>query len=382
VAASADAVVVGGGVIGCAIAYELARHGMDRIILLERSFLASGSTGRCAAGVRSQWGTEMNCRLAKKSISMFETLNDQLEYSSSIEFEQKGYLILAYTDKEWSQFRENVRLQNSLGIPSRLVSPQEARRIVPTLNTSGLLGATFCSKDGHCNPFQTTLAYAGAASRLGVDVRCRSEVTGIDVTGGRVTGVRTGTERISTPIVVNAAGAYAQLIAAMAGVDVPNYAERHQILVTEPVDRVQEPMVISFSKRFYCQQTPHGSFIMGMGDPHEQPSYDTGHSWQFLEEMAGVVCDVLPPLRHVHVVRQWSGLYDMTPDAQPVLGPVPQVEGFYMAGGFSGHGFMLGPVAGLVTAEMVLGLKTSVDVSMLDLGRFARGELVVEPSVV
>ena len=379
---SASAVVIGAGAVGSSIAYNLARMGAGDVALVEKKFVAWGSTGRCAAGVRQQWGTETNCRLARRSIGIFENLEEELQYKGDIEFKQKGYLMLAYTGREWDQFRKNVSLQNSLGIPSKRITPEEARELVPALNAEGLLGATFCPEDGHCNPFHVTVAYAEAAQRLGVEINRYTKVTGFIKKGDRVAGVRTDTGDIEADSVICAAGAYSQIIGEMAGLSLPNYAERHQILVTEPVEPLQNPMVISFSRRFYCQQTPHGSFIMGMGDPNEPKSYDIGQSWQFLEEVTRVACDILPPPRDVCLVRQWSGLYDMTPDAQPVLGPVPGVEGLFIASGFSGHGLMLAPVTGVLLAEMVLGMPASTDVSMLDVGRFERGHLVMEPSVV
>ncbi len=379
---SASVVIIGGGAMGSSIAYNLARMGASDIALLEQNVIAWGSTGRCAAGVREQWGTEINCRLSKRSLGILENLEEELEYSGDIELIQKGYLILAYTGREWEQFRKNVSLQNSHGIPSQCITPQEAHDIVPMLNTEGLLGATFCSTDGHCNPFRLTVAYAEAAQRLGVQINTRTKVTGLIMKGDRVAGVRTNKGDIEADTVICTAGPYSQLIGEMAGVSPPNYAERHQILVTEPVEPLQGPMVISFSRRFYCQQTPHGSFVMGMGDPNERKSYDIGHSWQFLEETARVACDIMPPLKDLCVVRQWSGLYDMTPDSQPVLGLVPGVEGMFIASGWSGHGLMMAPVTGVLLAEMVLGMPASMDVSMLDVGRFERGDLVMEPSVV
>ena len=379
---NASTMVIGGGIIGLSVAYNLAKMGARDIVLVERGCLASGSTGRCAAGVRQQFGTEINCRLAQRSIQILENLTEELEYEGDIEFKQQGYLIVAYTEKEWDQFQKNLILQNQLSIPSRLVTPQEAVEIVPTLNPRGLLGATFCGKDGHCNPFHTSQAYAQAARRLGVEINCGVTVSGLHTQDGRVRAVQTTLGSISTEAVVIAAGAYSQMIAEMAGVRIPIYPERHQILVTEPVDPIQSPMVMSFARRFYCQQTPHGSFLMGMGDASERHDYDTGHSWQFLEEIARVACDILPALMNVRLVRQWSGLYEMTPDSQPVLGDVPGVRGLYIAAGYSGHGFMLGPVTGTLMTEMILKKTVSIDISMLDCSRFDRGELVLEPSVV
>ncbi|MGE5561069.1 MAG: NAD(P)/FAD-dependent oxidoreductase [Chloroflexota bacterium] len=380
---SASVVIIGGGINGVSVAYHLAKLGAKDIIVLEKDYLAAGSTGRCGAGVREQWGTEMNCRLAQASIKKFERMNDELEYDDDIEFKQKGYLILAHTEKEHEQFKKNLVLQHSLGIPSRLVTPSEAKQIVPHLNTEGLLAATFCPEDGHINPFKAVDAYAKAARRLGVDIETGVEVTGIRVAGGRIVAVETNRGAISTGTVVNCAGPYSQLIGAMAGVKLPVYSERHQILVTEPVDRLQDPMVMSFSRAFYVQQSPHGSFIMGFGDPNEpHDAYETGHTWEFLETVAKVITWHLPVISKLRVVRQWSGMYNLTPDRQPILGPVDDVAGYYQAIGFSGHGFMLGPVIGELLAQRILGLPLTMPIDQLHLNRFARGELILEPSVV
>lgn len=379
---TADAVVVGGGVVGAAIAYNLARYGSLSVVLCEKSTFASGSTGRCGAGVREQWGSPGNIELARAAIDIFEQLGQELEYDGDIEFKQKGYLILAHTEKEWEQFKKNVELQHKMGVRSKLLTPQEAMEIVPHLNTEGMLGATYNARDGHANPFHTTRAYLMAAARYGADLNFFTEVTGIAVSSGKVVEVRTNKGKISTPVVVNAAGPWAGPVAEMAGVKLPVFTQRHQILVTEPVGWLLDPMVMSFSIGIYCQQTPHGSLVMGMGDPKEPKGYDIGHSWQFLKEMSSVITRLLPVLKDVRVVRQWSGLYTVTPDAHPILGGVSSVEGYYHACGFSGHGFMLSPIVGRLMCELITGRKSSIDISGLDLGRFERGELMVEPSVV
>lgn len=379
----ASVVIIGGGINGVSVAYHLAKFGAKDIIVLEKDFLAAGSTGRCGAGIREQWGTEMNCRLAHHSVKKFERANAELEYDDDIEFKQKGYLILAHTEKEHEQFKKNIVLQHSLGIPSRLVTPSEAKEIVPHLNTEGLLAATFCPEDGHINPFKAVDAYAKAARRLGVEIETGVEVTGIKVVAGRITSVETDKGSISTDIVVNTAGPYSQLVGAMAGIKLPVYSERHQILVTEPVDPLQDPMVMSFSRGFYVQQSPHGSFIMGFGDPNEpHDAYETGHTWEFLEVMAKVVTWHLPVIGKLRVVRQWSGMYNLTPDRQPILGTVDDVAGYYQAIGFSGHGFMLGPTTGELMAQKILGLPLTMPIDQLHLNRFAKGQLILEPSVV
>lgn len=377
----ASVVIVGGGVVGCSIAYNLAKLGVKDVVLLEKSFLAAGATGRCGAGVRQQWGTEMNCRLASGSMKIFENMNEILEAKKDIELKQKGYLLLAYSEKEMNQFQKNIKLQHSLKIPSQLVTPKEAKEIVPYLNTDRLLGGAFCPTDGHANPFLVTQAYADAARRLGVEINTYTEVVGIKKANGKIVGVDTNRGQIATEKVVNAAGGYSQVIGEMVNLELPVYSERHQILVTEPVEPMQGPMVMSFSYNIYCQQSPHGSFIMGFGDPNEPRDFNICPSWKFLEEMARKATWLLPPLKHLRVVRQWSGLYNITPDSQPILCQAADLSGFYLAIGFSGHGFMIAPMVGIVMAELITGQEPSIKLD-LDLGRFDRGELILEPSVV
>ncbi len=379
---TAEAVIIGGGITGCATAYELAQRGMDDVVVLEKDYLTAGSTGRCAAGVRQQWGLEMNIRLSRASCKMLEVLEETLDYPQSIEFNQSGYLILAFSEEQMRQYEKNVEVQNRLGTPSRILDVDEIEEIVPHVCTDAVVGASFCPEDGHANPFHTTMAYANAARRLGVDIRTRTEATGIDIVDGRVVGVETDGGYISTPLVYNAAGPYSGRIAAMAGIDIPVYSERHQIMVTEPVAPFQGPMVISLEHGVYCQQTPHGSFVTGLGDPSEPRGINCDATWEFAEQLAHMVVSILPPLADLRMVRQWAGQYNITPDAQPILGGAPGLEGYQMAVGFSGHGFMVGPMTAHLMAQKITGEEPDMDISMLDLGRFEREELIHEPSVV
>jgi len=379
---SADVVIIGGGISGCSIAYNLAKQGMKNVVVIEKNYICSGSTGRCGAGVRMQWGTVMNCTIAKKSIEFFENANEILEYDDDVEFKQSGYLLVASTDKEMEQFKKNIKIQNELGIPSKLLTVQEAKEIVPYLNTDILTGAAFCGKDGFLNPFKTTDAYYKAAKRLGVEFYTYTEVIGIKTENGKIKGVITDKGEIATEKVVNATNGWSKEICDMVNIDIPVYSERHQILVTEPVEAMQGPMVMSFSLNLYVQQSPHGSFIMGRGDANEPRDLRQTSSWHFMEEMAKTIDNLLPPISNLRVIRQWAGLYNMTPDKQPIYGTVDGLEGLYLALGYSGHGFMFGPVTGIAISEMILGKKPSIDVSMLNLNRFKTGNLLLEPSVV
>jgi len=379
---TADIVIIGGGISGASIGYFLLKHGAKNVVILERSYLAAGATGRCGAGIRQQWGSPLNCVMSKFSCEFFETAADELGSMHDIEFHQGGYMMLVTTDKELAQTKENIALQNSLGIDSKLLSPKEAKAIAPPLNTDGLLAAAFHGKDGHLNPFHTTRAFADAFTRLGGKIYTDTAVTGISVENGRVIGVSTNHGSISTNIVVNAAGGYVQTIADMVGVRLPLYSQRHNILVTEPVERVLEPMLMSFSLNFYCQQTPHGSFIMGRTCPDQPRDLRITADSRFPVAMAKTITSVLPQLAGLRMLRQWAGLYNMSPDKHPIYDQVPGVAGFYLAAGYSGHGFMMSPATGLSMAELVLGLSPTLPWDRLGFARFSEGGLILEPSVV
>lgn len=376
---SAEVVIIGGGVVGSAIAYELTKRGIKDVVILEKSYISSGSTGRCGAGVRQQWGLEMNCRLAKGSVDIFENLTEELDYD--IEFRQGGYLVLAHSDSQVAQFEKNIELQNSVGIPSRFVDHDEAKEICPPINTDAFIKATYCPTDGHANPFKTNFAYIRAAQRGGASVFRYTEATDILVEDGNVKSVITDKGKIDTNIVINAAGPWSKEVAAMADVEIPTYSERHQCLASEPIDQLFDTMVISFQIGIYLQQVPHGSFVMGIGED-EEPSHNIHSTWQWLEYFTGELLNIIPILKDLRVVRQWGGSYNRTPDAAPILGEAADVKGFYNAVGFSGHGFMIAPMTAVCIAEQIVGNEPPVDISPLSIERFRTGDLVVEPSVV
>jgi len=377
-----DIVIIGGGITGCALAFELAKRGRKDILVLEKEYLTSGATGRCAAGIRQQWGTVLNATLSRDSIRIFEHLEEYTGYSGNCGLNQGGYLIVAYTDGEWKQFQKNFELQKSLDIPVQRLDPKGAREIVPHLNIEGLFGAMFCPTDGHADPFHCTFAYAKAAEKLGVEIATYTEVSGLRKNGDKIAGVETAKGYVEAGTVINATGYNASIITKMAGVDVPVLPERHQILITEPVNHIQNPMVISFHFHAYCQQTPHGSFIMGIGDPSEPVSYNIQSSVKFLEDCAAQVTRVLPILKNIRVVRQWAGLYDMSPDRNPIIDEMKGASGLYTVAGFSGHGFMVAPKTAVIIAQHLTGEKPDIDLRLFSAERYETGKLLLEPSVV
>ena len=376
-------IIIGAGISGVSIAYHLAKQGVKDILVIDQGYFTNGATGRCGAGIRQQWATEMNCIMAKKSMEFFEKAEETLDYDGSIELKQEGYLILATTQDEETQFKKNVSLQNKLGIPSKVLSKQEALKIVSHLNPESFLSATYCPTDGHLNPFKMTEAFYKAALKLDVIFHFYEKVVDIKVENNKVSKVITTKDTYETNICINAAGGYAKEIGNLAGVDIPVYSENHEILATEPVEKIQGPMVMSFSKNIYCQQVPHGAFLMGRSTPNQVKGHDISSSWQFLDDMSQTVCDIMPLVGKLNIVRQWGGSYNMSPDHQPIISKAIEVDNFYMACGFSGHGFMLAPMTGLLISEMILGLKPTIDITKLSIQRFKDQEdIQIEKSVV
>ena len=377
-----DVVIIGGGIIGCSVAFELARRGRSDVLVIEREYLTSGATGRCGAGLRQQWGSVINATLAYESMGVFETLEDYTGYSGDCGLNQGGYLLVAYTEKEWAQFQKNLQVQQSLGIDSYAVDVAGIKEIVPHINTEGMFGACFCARDGHADPFHCTYAYAKGAQRMGVDIETYTEVTGLMSRNGRICTVQTSMGNIDAGTVLNCTGGNAAMMAATVGDKLPIFPERHQILITEPVERIMNPMVMSFQRHFYVQQTPHGSVIMGIGDPTEPVSLNIRSSWQYLEKCASLITQTLPVFRDLRVVRQWAGLYDMSPDRYPIINMAREAEGFITVAGLSGHGFMVAPRLAVLLANHLTGREDKLDIQQFSAERYKTGNLLLEPLVV
>lgn len=372
--------IIGGGVNGTGIAYNLAKKGFTDVVVVEKGYLGSGASGRSGGGIRQQWSTEENIKLAMKSTKMFEGLANELD--TDVDFVQGGYLVLAFTDEEVEQFEKNVILQNRLGLETEFITPKEAKEIVPELDVTRVKAATYNPTDGTLYPFPVIYGYARAARQMGVEFMEHTEVKNIVTEGNDIVSVKTDRGTIETDTVVNAAGGWSAEIALMAGVELPNRPYRHEIMVTEPFEHFLDPMVISFHHGIYFNQAAHGNIVGGIGNPNESPGINQRSSLWFIRTMAKVLVEYIPAMAGVNMIRQWAGLYDTTPDAQPILGPVPGLERFFQANGFSGHGFMVSPMVDKVTAELVCGEKPSMDIERLSVTRFEGMDLDKEYSVV
>ena len=378
---TAEIVIVGGGVMGASIAYHLAARGQKGVVLLEKeSFFGLGATGRCAGGVRYQFSTEINIRLSLESLPMLERFPEEIGYP--IDYRQIGYLFVLTNERDVATFKEVVALQHRLGVNTEWWSGDDVRKRLPMMRWDDALAATFNPKDGLVDPNGVVMGYTQRARQLGAKTLTDVEVTGIQVEGGKVVGVETNRGTIATPIVVNAAGPWAGLVGKMAGVEIPIEPIRRQWLTTTPLELPPDfPFVIDFAQSLYFHPEGEG-LLTGMSNPNEKPGFSqvVDPDWELVHMEAAI--ERFPLLERAGAVSRVAGLYEVTPDAHPIFGKTP-VEGFYVCAGFSGHGFMHGPVAGKLMTEIILdGQAKTVDVSTLDLARFTEGRLIEEYNVV
>ncbi|MEW5830469.1 MAG: FAD-dependent oxidoreductase [Chloroflexota bacterium] len=378
---TADIVIIGGGVMGASTLYHLAARGQKAILLERNEFFGQEATGRCAGGVRYQFSTGINVRLSIESLPMLERFKE--ETGQDVDYRQCGYLLVATNEKDVAAFKRNVELQNSLGVATEWLTGDEVRRRLPQMRFADALAGTFNPKDGLVDPNGVVMGYVSAAAKLGGKSFSKVEVTGIEVNGGNISCVKTSQGDISTPMVVNAAGPWAGVVGEMAGVSIPITPVRRQMFTTTALPEVPAdfPFVIDFAQSLYFHREGDG-LLIGMSNPDEKPGFDENVDADF--ELANLEAAIarMPLVEKAGMVSHWAGLYEVTPDAHPVFGKTP-VDGFLVVGGFSGHGFMHGPVSGKLMAEFILdGGFRSVDVSMLDLARFDEGREIREYNVV
>lgn len=379
---TADIVIIGGGVMGASAAYHLAQRGIKNIVLLEKEeFFGTGATGRCAGGVRYQFSTGINVKLSMESLPMIERFKDEI--GQDINYRQCGYLLVATNEKDKAEFKHNVELQNKLGVQTQLLSGDEVRARLPLMRFEDAIAGTYNPKDGLVDPNSVVAGYISAAQKLGVKAFTQAGVTGIAASGDKISSVETASGAIQTRRILNAAGPWASQIGEMAGVQLPIVPVRRQMFTTTPMPQVPNdfPFVIDFAKSLYFHREGEG-LLIGMSNQNEKPGYDQNVDEDFELDNLEAAIERMPIVEKAGRISHWAGLYEVTPDAHPIFGATP-LDGFYVCAGFSGHGFMHGPVAGKLMAEFITdGAYKTLDVSMLDLARFTEGRLIREYNVV
>ena len=379
---TADVVILGGGVMGASTAYHLACRGHKNILLLEReSFFGTGATGRCAGGIRKQFNTEVNIRLSQASLSMIDELEEETGQSALVR--KCGYLFVLTAEKDVSVFQNSLELQHSLGVKTEWISADEVRRLAAPCVFPDALAGTFSADDGLADPNSIVMAYINAARRLGAVCLTDCSASGIELEKNKVRIVRTNLGTVETETVVNACGPWSAFFGNGIGLEIPVSPLRRQWFLTETIPELplDFPFVIDFSQNLYFHHEGAG-MLSGMSNPNEKIGTDQSinQEWEMLHIEAAI--KRMPLLGNSGIKARQAGLYELTPDAHPIIGSTP-VEGFYLLTGFSGHGFMQGPICGKLMAEIIIdGEATTVDISMLDYNRFAEKRLIQEYNVV
>lgn len=377
--ARADVVIVGGGIMGLSLAYELARRGRKDVLVLEAGYLNAGASGRNGGGVRAQWTTPTMIRLAKRSLELCDRF--AVDLGVNVWFRRGGYLFLAPTREQVARIERNAQLHREHGLATRVIGPAEALEVVPDLDPSRFIAASWNPTDGVVFPWPFLWGYADGAERLGAKVHTFTPVTGFETAGRRVTAVVTPRGKVACETVIVAAGAWSKAVAALAGVALPNRPTRHEILVTEAVKPFLDPLVSVLGTGLYFSQSQRGELVGGMGDPAEPEGVVQGSTLRFLARFARAATACLPRLGGMHVVRQWGGCYDVTPDNNPILGPAG-FENFLQLSGFVGHGFMMAPAVAEAYADHLTGRGTDEIFERFTLDRFSRGALDREDFII
>ncbi len=379
---SADIVIVGAGIMGCSIAYHLAERGAGNIVVLEKDLVGRGSTADAAGGIRLQFSTQANIELMQISFEYWENFEER--FDQFIDFRQQGYLFLLTSDENVAAFNRNLELQQSMGVPARWVTPDDIAELNPYITLDGIIGGTFCPRDGWADTSTSTMGFAQAARRLGVRIIEETPVTGVVIENGQIHGVTAGEHTINTNCVICAAGPYTGGFGELAGVNLPVVPIRRMSWVTGPFSEIPPtvPFTIEFERAVYFHPESSG-FLFGMTDPDEPVSWNRNVSQEWLVKTIDALVHRAPAFANATVRNGWGGLYEVTPDHNPLVGRVEGIEGLLVAAGFSGHGFMQGPGIGKLMAELVVdGDFQSVDLSDFRPSRFEEGELSPEHNVV
>jgi sarcosine oxidase subunit beta len=379
---TADTVIIGGGVMGVSIAFHLAEAGVTDVVVVERGALGSGSSGKPIGGVRAQFSDPLNIELGSRSLRAYQDFPNRP--GTDIGLDAVGYLFLLSTAEQAADFQASVTIQNSLGVPSRMVSPREARRLCPYLGTDGLVAAVYSPTDGHARPGRVVQGYAQAAARAGVTFATNTAVTGIDTTGERVRTVHTDRGQIACSTVICAAGAWSAQIGDMVGVHLPVRPVRRQLAFTTPLTPPAPtiPFTIDFSSTAYFHNSDDG-LLLGLADPDQPDGFDTTWTPHWLGLFRAAARRAAPALADMEVAGGWAGLYEVTPDHNALIGRAGEPGNFLYATGFSGHGLCQAPAVGEIVRDLYLDRTPFVDVSPFTADRFTAGaEIRPEAHVV
>ncbi len=376
----ADVVVIGAGIMGLSTAFNLAQLGVENIVVIDKGYLCSGASGRNGGGVRAQWSSATNIRLMKQSLEICDDFATDMRIN--VWFRRGGYLFLARSEERAQQLAKSVDLQKAHGLTSQLIDAKRCREIVPELDVTNLVAASFNPDDAVVFPWPFVWGYANACKKLGVQVSPFTEALEIETDGSKVKAVVTSRGRVETPLVINAAGAWSPEVAKLVDIAMPNKPHRHEICSTEPLKPFLRPLVAELATGLYCSQSMRGEIVGGVSNEAVPDGLNQGSSMRFLGLYARELTRTMPLLGGVRVLRQWAGCYDITPDGNPIVGRVKALDGFVLLAGFMGHGFMMAPIMGKLTARHLLYGDEEQLFHRWRLERFAEGDLLEETMIL
>lgn len=383
---TAEVVIIGGGIVGSSIAYHLTAAGCANVLVIERETQqGKGSTGKSMGGVRAQFSTPVNIQMSLYAIPFYASFDERLGHPAG--YRPQGYLFCATSEKHMAYLRGNYERQVALGLKdARIVTGDEIRGMFPLLRGDDIVGGSFCESDGFVDPYSAMIGFMTWAVEHGAKLWKNTGVTGIRRDARGICDLETSRGPVSTRVVVNCAGPWAAEVAKMVEVDLPVEPLRRMLVPTEPFDQFPHtaPMIIDMSNGFHFRPESLG-FLLAWNDPEETPGYKSEFEPSFIEKILTRAADRVPCFENLAVnpKRAWAGLYEMTPDHHPILGEVPQVPGFFLANGFSGHGVMHAPATGKILSDLILTGKTDlIDASLLNFTRFAEGRMIHETAVL
>ena len=380
---TADAVIIGGGGMGTSILYNLAARGLTNTVLLERDVLGSGSTGRSSGCVRMHYSNEVHARMAWQSLDIFRNFDDVVGSSvpNQAAFVETGYLIFSGED-DIDAFNSNVAMHQRVGIQTSIISQEDAAEIAPGFKLDDCAAIAYEPRSGHADPSGTAAAYAARARELGAQVRLQAPATTVEVSAGKVTAVITAQERIETPSAVIATGPWSRRFLLQHGIDLPLEATRHEVIhLKRPLGKLpNHPGGGDIANLIYFR--PEGSDLTLVGNGNieqvvDDPEiYAARPSQSFIQEVWTRLVRRIPVMEEAEFSTGYAGLYTSTPDSHPVIDKVEGIDGLYICTGFSGHGFKLSPMVGVLMAELIMdGQATTIDISPLRMSRFREGDL-------
>ncbi len=369
--------------MGASIAYHLATRGIKNVVVFEREeALGAGSTAKCAGGVRLQFTTAANVAMSKLSVAALKRFEEEI--GVPVDFRQNGYLFVLSDEGQLETFRQNAAKQQEQGVPVEVLTVEEAKRVVPEMETEDLVGATFGAEDGIASPAAILQGYAKKAKELGALFETSVEVAAMDVASNRVQGLIVNGDRWEVGAVVNAAGPWAARVGEMAGIEIPVEPYRRMVFITAPLPWVPDsfPMLIDWGTGVYMHKES-GGMLMGESDRNEPASFNQQVDWDWLATVSEHATHRVPALSQAEIKTGWAGLYEVSPDHNAILGHVPELENFICANGFSGHGMMHAPAVGLSIAELITeGQAQSVDLAPYSIERFRGQQTIPEYNVI